>query len=290
VVGPSGEEIFTDKYSRIKVQFPWDREGKKDGDSSCWVRVATAWAGKQWGMIHIPRIGQEVVVEFVDGDIDHPLVVGSVYNADQMPPYALPANKTQSGIKSRSSLKGSAANFNEFRFEDKKGSEEVYFHAEKDHNSVVENNETRKVGSAQSPDGSRTTEIWKDEALTVKTGDQTTVVEKGNQSTTVKTGNQSEEVSMGNQSTTISMGNQSIATKMGNQTTKLDLGAADTEAMQSITLKVGQSSIVIDQTGVTIKGMMISVEGQVQTSVKAPMTQVNGDGLLMLKGGVTMIN
>ena len=106
VVGPQGEEIFTDKYSRVKVQFHWDRVGKKDAGSSCWIRVGTPWAGKQWGMIHIPRIGQEVIVAFLEGDPDQPIIVGSVYNADQMPPYTLPDNKTQSGLKTRSALKG----------------------------------------------------------------------------------------------------------------------------------------------------------------------------------------
>src|SRR6185369_5975679 len=94
VVGPSGEEIYTDKYGRVKVQFHWDREGKNDADSSCWVRVATPWAGKQWGIVHIPRIGQEVVVDFLEGHPDRPLIIGSVYNADQMPPYVLPNYKT----------------------------------------------------------------------------------------------------------------------------------------------------------------------------------------------------
>ncbi|HET6576488.1 MAG TPA: type VI secretion system tip protein TssI/VgrG, partial [Fimbriiglobus sp.] len=146
VVGPPGEEIFTDKYSRVKVQFHWDRQGKNDADSSCWVRVATLWAGKQWGMIHIPRIGQEVVVDFLEGDPDQPIIVGSVYNAEQMPPYALPDHRTQSGLKTRSSLKGTEANFNELRFEDKKGAEQVYFHAERNFDRVVENDDTISVG------------------------------------------------------------------------------------------------------------------------------------------------
>ncbi len=90
VVGQPGEEIFTDKYGRVKVQFHWDREGKNNADSSCWIRVASTWAGKQWGMIHIPRIGQEVLVDFLEGDPDQPVIVGSVYNADMMPPYTLP--------------------------------------------------------------------------------------------------------------------------------------------------------------------------------------------------------
>jgi len=123
VVGNPGDEIFTDKYSRVKVQLPWDRQGQHDANSSCWARVGTLWAGKQWGMIHIPRVGQEVIVAFEEGDPDRPIIVGSVYNAEQMPPYELPANMTQCGIKSRSSKGGTPANFNEIRLEDKKGSE-----------------------------------------------------------------------------------------------------------------------------------------------------------------------
>ena len=123
VVGPGGEEIYTDKYGRVKVQFFWDREGKKDENSSCWIRVAEQWAGKNWGFVFNPRIGQEVIVDFLEGDPDRPLITGRVYNAEQMPPYDLPGNMTQSGIKSRSSKGGSPANYNEIRFEDKKGSE-----------------------------------------------------------------------------------------------------------------------------------------------------------------------
>ena len=146
VVGPAGEEIFTDKYGRVKVQFFWDRRGKKDDKSSCWVRVSTVWAGKGWGVISTPRIGQEVLVAFLNGDPEDPIIVGRVYNAEQMPPYALPTNKTQSGIKTRSTLGGSPDNFNEIRFEDKKGSEEVYIHAEKDKKEVVENDNEENIG------------------------------------------------------------------------------------------------------------------------------------------------
>jgi len=138
VVGPAGEEIWTDKYSRVKVQFHWDRYGKKDENSSCWIRVATQWAGGTWGVVAIPRIGHEVIVDFLEGDPDQPIITGRVYNADRMPPYTLPANKTQTGIKTRSSMGGGAANFNEIRFEDKKGSEQVFTHAEKDMDIQVE--------------------------------------------------------------------------------------------------------------------------------------------------------
>ncbi len=135
VVGKQGEEIWTDKYGRIKVQFHWDREGKGDENSSCWVRVAQGWAGKRWGSLHIPRIGQEVVVSFLDGDPDQPLVTGSVYNAESLPPYALPENATRSTLKTHSSKGGGG--YNELRFEDKKGSEQVFLHAQKNFDQRV---------------------------------------------------------------------------------------------------------------------------------------------------------
>ena len=150
VVGKAGSEIWTDKYGRVKVQFHWDRLGKKDENSSCWVRVAQVWAGKQWGAIHIPRIGQEVMVEFLEGDPDQPIITGRVYNAEAMPPYGLPDNATQSGLKSRSSKGGSGDNFNEIRMEDKKGSEELYIHAEKDHTNITENDRSEDVGHDRS--------------------------------------------------------------------------------------------------------------------------------------------
>ncbi|MCL4853898.1 MAG: type VI secretion system tip protein VgrG, partial [Bryobacteraceae bacterium] len=139
VVGPAGEEIYTDEYARVKVQFHWDREGKNNADSSCWVRVATSWAGSNWGAISLPRIGQEVVVDFLEGNPDRPIIIGSVYNAEQMPPYALPAKRTQSTIKSRSSKGGAPSNFNEIRFEDLKGSEQMFLHGEKDMDLRVKN-------------------------------------------------------------------------------------------------------------------------------------------------------
>ncbi|HEX5438700.1 MAG TPA: type VI secretion system tip protein TssI/VgrG [Gemmatimonadaceae bacterium] len=302
VVGKSGEEIWVDKYGRVKVQFYWDRVGGKDENSSCWVRVASSWAGKQWGAIRIPRIGQEVIVDFLEGDPDRPIITGRVYNADQMPPYTLPANQTQSGVKTRSTKTGGAENYNELRFEDKKGSEEILLHAEKDLTVEVENDETRTV------DHDRTTTVKNNDtrtvsegndAATVSKGNQTLDITKGNQTVTlgegnqtvdIKKGNQTVTLEMGNQSTTLKMGNLSTVLKMGNMTAKMDLGKSETEAMESIELKVGQNSIKIDQMGVTIKGMMVKVEGQIQTQIKGLMTQVNGDAMLQLKGGIAMIN
>lgn len=146
VVGKSGEEIWVDKYGRVVVQFYWDRQGKHNEKSSCWIRVSQPWAGKNWGAIWTPRIGQEVVVSFLEGDPDRPLITGRVYNADQVPPYTLPDNQTQSGFKSRSSKGGGASNYNEIRFEDKTGSEYFLMHAERLKTETVEKDSIEMVG------------------------------------------------------------------------------------------------------------------------------------------------
>jgi type VI secretion system secreted protein VgrG len=146
VTGPAGEEIYTDKYGRVKVHFHWDRAGDTKDKSSCFVRVSSPWAGKSFGFVQIPRIGQEVVVDFLEGDPDQPLITGRVYNADNMPPWELPANATQSGVLTRSSKGGAYGNANALRFEDKKGAEELWLHAEKDQRIEVENDETHWVG------------------------------------------------------------------------------------------------------------------------------------------------
>jgi type VI secretion system secreted protein VgrG len=161
VVGPAGEEIYTDGYGRVKVQFHWDREGKRDENSSCWIRVSHPWAGSNYGAIHIPRIGQEVIVDFIGGDPDYPMITGRVYNADQMPPWKLPDHKTQSGILTRSTLKGTPDHANMLRFEDRKGAEEIRMHAQRNLVTSVEHNEGHGVGN------NRHTHIGNDEVLRV---------------------------------------------------------------------------------------------------------------------------
>lgn len=177
VVGPHGDEIYTDKYGRVKVQFHWDRMGVYDENSSCWMRVSHPWAGKNWGMIAIPRIGQEVIVDFLEGDPDAPIITGRVYNAEQMPPYELQANMTQTGIKTRSSKGGSGANFNEIRFEDKKGNEQIFIHAEKNQDIEVENDETHWVGHDRTKtiDHDETTHVKHDRTETVDNNETITI-------------------------------------------------------------------------------------------------------------------
>ena len=190
VVGESGEEIYTDKHGRIKVQFFWDRQGKQDQESSCWVRVSQGWSGKGWGAMFIPRIGMEVIVDFLEGDPDQPLVTGAVYNAQQTPPYPLPAERSKSTVKTNS-YKGDG--FNELRFEDKSGSEEIFVHAQKDQNEVilhdhttdVGNDQTLKVGHDQSETvgNNQTVGVGNDQSITV--GHDQTVQIDNDQSTSV---------------------------------------------------------------------------------------------------------
>jgi type VI secretion system secreted protein VgrG len=320
VVGPAGEEIYVDKYGRVKVQFFWDRIGQNNETSSCWIRVAEAWAGKTWGTIFLPRIGQEVIVEFLNGDPDHPIITGRVYNADMMPPYALPDNQTQSGMKTRSTKGGDTATFNELRFEDKKDSEDVYFHGQKDFHRVVENDDDLKVGHDQTieitnhrtltvKEGNETLTITKgnrtrtvsegNEALTVSKGtreitvsegNDTHTVTKGNRAVTVGEGNDTHTVSKGNREVTIGEGNDTLTISKGNQTIKLDAGSSTLEAAQKITLKVGDNSIEISASGITIKGINVKIQGQASAKMQSPATEVAGDGTLTLKGGVVMIN
>jgi type VI secretion system secreted protein VgrG len=239
VVGPAGEEIYTDKYGRVKVQFHWDREGKYDEKSSCWVRVSQNWAGKRWGAMFLPRVGQEVIVDFIEGDPDRPIITGRVYNAGAMPPYALPDEKTKSTIKSYSSKGG--AGFNEIRFEDKKGSEQLFVHAEKDKHVRVKNDRVEWVGN--------------DSHLVVK-HDQLEGVD-GNKHLTVK-GDQNEKVDGGY---SLKVG-QDAQTKVGmkfaaqaGQEIHLKAGMnVVIEAGMSITLKAGGGFVVVGPAGVTISG------------------------------------
>ena len=247
VLAPSGEEIHTDSQGRVKIRFFWDWREDATADSSDWVRVVQPWGGNQWGGQFIPRVNTEVAVAFMDADPDRPVVVGGFYNGNDKPIFPV-GEKTKLGFRSRSVTKGGTDAFNELSFDDKKGSEMLFLHAQKDMTTEVENDQTLAVGN------DRTVTITGNEKVTLKQGSQTTHV------------------------------------KLGDVSLKVDVGSITMEALQSITLKVGQSSVTLDQTGVTVKGMMISIAGQVQTEVKAVMTSVSGDAMLTLKGGITMIN
>jgi len=262
VAGPSGEEVFTDKYGRIKVQFHWDRDGKYDGSSSCWVRVATLWAGKNYGTVFLPRIGMEVVVAFEEGDPDRPIVVGCVYNADCMPPHVLPDNKTMSGIKTRSSPRAGSDNLNELRFEDKKGEEMIFLHGEKDfdfrtkndckadighdfHEHVVgdvrigyDTNYDAKIGVNSS------TEVGVDYSLKIKGKAATDIADAH----TLKAGGNSLYQSGAN-----------IHIKAGSSI-KIDaVSAIEINSPSGVTLKCGGNFVTVSPSGVAISGSLVLI-------------------------------
>jgi type VI secretion system secreted protein VgrG len=304
----SGEEIHTDDLARVKVRFYWDWRAEATGGASIWARVIQPWAGNGWGAQFLPRVGTEVAVAFVDGDPDRPIVIGGLYNGSSTPIYAV-ADKTKSGFRTRSSLKGDTSKFNELTFDDKADNELIFVHAQKDMTTEVEHDETLKV------DNCRIVTVTKDETITIKgkqtiavtqdhsfvvkegksdykisQGNSTFEVSQGNHSGKIGMGNHTFEVSQGNHSMKVGMGNHSTEVSMGNISTKAALGAIAVEAMQSIELKVGANSLKIDQMGVTINGMMVKIAGTVMTDIKGLMTKVGGDAMVMVKGAITMIN
>jgi type VI secretion system secreted protein VgrG len=296
VVGKSGEEIWTDQYGRIKVKFYWDQSSASDETSSCWIRVAQGWAGKAWGSIFVPRIGQEVVVSFLEGNPDRPLVTGCVFNAQQTVPYTLPDEQTKSTVKTNSSKGGSG--FNELRFEDKAGSEEIFIQAQKDMNVTVLNNLTTTVTNARS-----TTVSQKDDSL---------VVDQGNRSIKVNTGNETHSV-QGKRDLTIT-GNETHTNSAdftqnvsGNFTLKvsgnLSIQVSGSVAIQSgtsfdnkagtaLTNKAGTALTNDAGTSLTNKaGTSMSNEANVSITSKANASHdVESSGILTLKGSLVKIN
>ncbi len=266
VLGLDGEEIHTDELGRVKIRFPWDRRKDSTADASIWVRVIQPWAGNAWGTQFIPRVGTEVAVAFVDGDVDRPVVIGGLYNGNQPYPFTLTEQKTKSGIRTRSTPNGASSDYSELCFDDAIGRELVSFQAQKDLKVRVKNNETASIG------GSRTTYIGQDRSTTIDKGDDTLELKHGSRSVRIKEGSLS---------TRLDMGDVSV---------KADLGGITLEAMQSITLKVGDNSITIDQTGISIKGMMIQAEAELIAALKGALTQINADALLTLKGGLMTLN
>ena len=259
VVGPAGEEIFTDKFGRVKVQFHWDRDGQADSDSSCWVRVSQAWAGNRWGMMFIPRIGMEVIVHFLEGDPDQPIITGCVYNPATMPPYTLPDEKTKMTIKSNSSK--DKAGFNELRFEDKKDSEQVFIHGEKDLDVRIKNDRREWTGKDQHlvVKNDRREKIDRDTHLIVKRdqieeiGRDLHVLIKGDEAIQIDA-NQS--VKVGADAGEKVGGNKSVEA-----TGALYLKGANVviEATASLTIKAGGSFVNISAAGVAIKGAMVLI-------------------------------
>lgn len=282
VTGPAGETIYTDEYGRIKVRFHWDRESTPDEQSTCWIRVSQTGG---LGNVILPRVGHEVLVDFLGGDPDHPVVIGRVFNQEHMPVYALPANKTravwrtltygdQAAYTKAEALDTGAPLANEIRFEDKGGKEEIFVHAERDMNVRIRYDTSTHIGHNEE------LKVGYDRQRYVKNDEKVTI--DGNREYTLKK-NEKNTISNGNRETTIKQGNDTLNVKMGNISIKADMGKITIEAMQEIELKVGNTTLKMTQIDATLKALM--------TNVKADaMAEVSAGGILTEKGALVKIN
>ncbi|MCP3145262.1 type VI secretion system Vgr family protein [Pyxidicoccus xibeiensis] len=318
VVGPDGEELHTDAHGRVKVQFHWDREGKQDDKSSCWVRVGQPWGGVGWGHVWLPRIGQEVLVRFLEGDPDRPLIAGAVYNGTNATPYALPDEKTKSTNKSASSP--GSGGFNEVRIEDAAGEEEVFTHAQKDEDLVTENDKDQQVfgfedllvkkDRKRTVEGNQKLDVQRDDVAAIE-GNQTLTVQ-GNRST--RTAASHDEAVEGNQTMTVARGQKHFvaqgalesvgaakATTIG-AAYAVTVGLAYNEATGGLrSTEVGglHTEFVLGSKQLTVsKDTLLKAGGDSQTEVAKGMTltvgkdlteQVGRDSHLEIKDGLAWL-
>ena len=246
VVGPKGEEIFTDNQGRVKVQFHWDREGKQDDHSSCWIRVASPWAGQGWGMLSLPRVGQEVIVSFQEGDPDQPIITGRVYNALQVSPGHLPQSKTQMFLKSKT-YKGEG--YNSIMFDDATHNELFQQHAERDMETKVKHDQRNHIQN--------------DRTLKVD-GSQSTTIGKG-RTTQITTGNEIKTVLAGSNLETISLLKSTTAKeifKYAQDRIELEVGKQTSITMdnEKILLRFGKSTILMNEEGIWLDGVHIGLQ------------------------------
>ena len=265
VVGQDNEEITTDEQGRVKVQFHWDRVGQNNQDSSCWVRVMQNWAHGGWGSQFIPRHGMEVIVEYIDADLEKPIITGCVYNGSNLPPFTLPADATQSGMVSRSSKSGSAENANMLVFEDKKDEELLFVQAEKNAERVVKNNDIQVIGTETKDPGDQTITIHNHRTVNLVEGDDTLLVEAGSQSVEIGT---DQTVTIANNQT-LDVGADQTVNIGANQT--IDVGETVTlTAGTEILFETGSASIKLESSGdITISGVNITIEGSGDVAIDA---------------------
>ncbi|QDT03965.1 Phage-related baseplate assembly protein [Rubripirellula lacrimiformis] len=272
VVGPDGEEIWTDSFGRIKIQFAWDIVGAGDDSSSCWIRVTQPWTGKGWGAASIPRVGEEVIVAFLDGDVDRPIVTGRVFNADRMPPEELASGQAKTVFRTRSTKDGDVDCFHELTFDDTKDAELIYLHSERDFQRVVENNDSLTVGSEKQDSGDQSIEIYNDQNIKVGVGSGS--------------GSQTTEIGQ-DRSTTIDAGDDTLTIQQGDRTVTAESGSITIEANTSITLKCGESIIQITPSGISIQASQIDITAEAQANIAAPEINATADAALALSGGAT---
>lgn len=307
VVGPLGEEIWTDSHGRVKVQFHWDRKGSRNENSSLWIRVSQPWAGKGWGAMHVPRIGQEVVVDFLEGDPDRPLITGRVYNAEAVPPYELPTRQTMSTIKSNSSPGGGG--FNEIRLEDKKGEEQVFVHGEKNLDVRIKNDAFEWIGNdrhlvvkkdqIESVEGSRHESVGGDHRENIGQDRHLKVAGKE-----AKSVGGSKSLTVGGDVMEVFKGNH-VERTSGDVWTECD--RMQVFASSEIHLHVGGSSISmlkgeivlradkikilgVDLVGIAAGGGTVKIDGKAGVDILTPVASITGTATVTIEGGVVKIN
>jgi len=276
VVGPQNQEIWTDNFGRIKVQFAWDLNSTGDDASSCWIRVTQPWTGKGYGAVSIPRIGEEVIVGFIDGDIDRPVVIGRLHNADRMPPEELSAAQAKTIFRTRSTTQGDLDAFHELTFDDTTGSESILLHSERDFVREVENNDSLQVGFDKSDPGDQEIKIYNDQRVEIGVG----------------SGGGSQQIKIGqDRQVTIQNGDDTLTIQSGNHSVTASQGTVTIEAQSGITLKCGSSSIEITPAGITIKSTAItgSADADLQLAGNASTT-VKAGGNLVIQGALVQIN
>lgn len=272
VVGPETEEIHTDEQGRIKIQFFWDRLGKRDDSSSCWVRVAQSWAGNRFGASFIPRTGSEVLVSFLHGHPDCPLVTGCVYNGKNPPPFSLPGNKNKSGFQSRSFPDGTVEQGNQLCFDDTKDEEQLILGAERDLVMMAKQDLCCEISH-----NVRET-IGKSRSTTIEEGDDSTTLKKGNRTTNVT----------GNYKIELSGGDYRLQVSGGGSLSRSDK-ACEIESAESLTLKVGDSKLVITPSEITLKAASISLESQANMQLKGGVVELKATGVAKIDGSQVMI-
>jgi len=298
VTGPAGEEIYPDKYGRVKTQFHWDREGKKDENTSCWIRVSQIHAGKGWGAIDIPRIGEEVIVDFLEGDPDRPIIIGRVYHAESMPPFGLPGTMTTSGMKSNTH-KGSG--YNEFAMDDTAGKELIRVHGQYDMETTIEHDQRTTIHN------NRTDQIDVDDSETVgsnqkiNVGSDQTLDVGANQKISVGS---DRKLSVGSNETVDIGADEKLTVGANRQASvgaddKLSVsgaqkigvtGAIEISSDTSITLTVGGSTVKIEPAAVSIKSTKITIEGTAKVETKAALITAQATGIHEIKGATVKLN
>lgn len=289
VTGPSGEEIYSDDQGRVKVQFHWDQNGENDENTSCWLAVSQNFASNGFGMQFTPRIGDEVIVSYIDGDPDYPVISGSIYNPSNKPPFD---SATQSGIRTRTTPDGSSKTSNEIRFDDQKDKEQFYLHAQKDLLLEVENDSTSTITGAKAVNIEKTLDVTSKEAFTAATEKTMAISSKEafslDSSKTVQATSKEDFSIKSDKNIAVEASSNADITATASIT--VDGQEISLKGKTKIALAVGACKIELSASGIKIEAPQVSIAGQAKAELKAAMVTVEGQGKTDIKGALVSVN